>query len=127
MANKPTRQQQRAIDAPHNSSVIVTAAAGSGKTTLLVERMVRLLSDKALRIEGDSVAVMTFTRNAADSLRVKLMSALGKKLKDAETSESEKEYLSEQLIKLRSASIGTIDSFCINIIRENVQDRKSVV
>lgn len=121
MANKPTRQQKRAIDAPHNSSVIVTAAAGSGKTTLLVERMVRLLSDKALRIEGDSVAVMTFTRNAADSLRVKLMSALGKKLKDAETSESEKEYLSEQLIKLRSASIGTIDSFCINIIRENVQ------
>ena len=121
MANKPTKQQQRAIDAPNDSSVIVTAAAGSGKTTLLVERMVRLLSDKALGIDGDSIAVMTFTRNAADSLRVKLMAALGKKLKAPETTESEREYLSEQLIKLRSASIGTIDSFCINIIRENVQ------
>lgn len=121
MANKPTKQQQRAIDAPHDSSVIVTAAAGSGKTTLLVERMVRLLSDKSLGIDGDSAAIMTFTRNAADSLRVKLMTALGKKLKAPETPEEEREYLSEQLIKLRSAPIGTIDSFCINVIRENVQ------
>lgn len=121
MANKPTKQQQRAIDAPHDSSVIVTAAAGSGKTTLLVERMVRLLSDRSLGIEGDSAAIMTFTRNAADSLRVKLMKALGEKLKAPETTEEEREYLSEQIIKLRSAPIGTIDSFCINIIRENVQ------
>ena len=121
MANKPTKQQQRAIDAPHDSSVIVTAAAGSGKTTLLVERMVRLLSDRSLGIDGDSAAIMTFTRNAADNLRVKLMKALGDKLKAPETAEEEREYLSEQLIKLRSAPIGTIDSFCINIIRENVQ------
>lgn len=121
MANKPTKQQQKAIDAPHNTSVIVTAAAGSGKTTLLVERIVRLLSDRELDIPADSVAVMTFTRNAADSLRGKLIKRLGEKAKECDATDGIKDYLSEQMIKLRSASIGTIDSFCINVLRENVQ------
>ncbi len=121
---KPTKQQQRAIDAPSSEPVIVTAAAGSGKTTLLVERIVRLLSDKSLDIPADSLAVMSFTRNAAENLRSKLIRRLTEKKQElmlehtAESTEKAR-YLSEQAIALRSNLITTIDAFCISIIREN--------
>lgn len=117
-----TPHQQMAINAPHNKSAIVTAAAGSGKTTLLVERIIRLLSDKSLEIHGDSFAIMTFTRNAAASLRKKLISKLSARIKDIREQgdpDNIADMLSERLFELRSASIGTIDSFCINVLREN--------
>lgn len=121
---KFTPQQQAAINAPHDRSAIVTAAAGSGKTTLLVERMIRLLSDKSLEIHGDSLAVMTFTRNAAASLRKKLIGKLSERIKAIRAEgdpDGVADMLSERLFELRSAAIGTIDSFCINILRENAQ------
>lgn len=121
---KYTPNQRAAINAPHDRSAIVTAAAGSGKTTLLVERMIRLLSDKSLGIHGDALAVMTFTRNAAASLRKKLIAKLSERIKDIRAEgdpDDVADMLSERLFELRSASIGTIDSFCINILRENAQ------
>lgn len=121
---KFTPQQQAAINAPHDRSAIVTAAAGSGKTTLLVERMIRLLSDKKLDIHGDSLAVMTFTRNAAASLRKKLINKLSERIKAIRAEgdpDDIADMLSERLFELRSAAIGTIDSFCISILRENAQ------
>lgn len=119
-----TPQQKAAINAPHDRSAIVTAAAGSGKTTLLVERMIRLLSDKELDIHGDSLAVMTFTRNAAASLRKKLIGKLSERVKAIRAAgdpDGIADTLSERLFELRSAAIGTIDSFCISILRENAQ------
>lgn len=121
---KFTAHQQMAIDAPHDKSAIVTAAAGSGKTTLLVERIIRLLSDNTLGIHGDSFAIMTFTRNAAASLRKKLISKLSARIKDIRAQgdpDNIADMISEKLFELRGASIGTIDSFCINVLRENAQ------
>lgn len=122
MANKPTPEQQKAIDHPHSRSAIISAAAGSGKTTLLVERIVRLLSDMELSVSADSLVVVTFTRNAAASLRVKLNNRLSAAIDSiSESDPKTAAYLSEQLIKLRSASIGTINSFCLGILKENAQ------
>lgn len=126
MSFKPTPQQKAAINAPHNHSAIVTAAAGSGKTTLLVDRILRLLSEPSLNIRGDSLAILTFTRNAASSLRAKLISKMTERIKalssDFSTEASAlRMLLTEQMVALRSASIGTIDSFCINVIKENAQ------
>ncbi len=120
----PTRQQQTAIDAELREPVIVTAAAGSGKTTLLVDRIIRLLSDKSLDIPADTLAVMSFTRNAAENLRSKLtlrLLAEKARLMRENTPESleKAKYLSEQTIALRQSFISTIDAFCISIIREN--------
>lgn len=125
MAFQPTPQQLAAINAPHYESAVVTAAAGSGKTTLLVDRILRLLSDPSLGISADSLAILTFTRNAASSLRAKLIKKMTEQIKalaaDSSTAAAEKRILlTEQMIALRSASIGTIDSFCINVIKENV-------
>lgn len=118
-----TEQQKKAILSPIDRSTVVTAAAGSGKTTLLVDRIIRILSDRDMNIPADSLAIMTFTRNAADSLRMKINRKLNEKLEQLDDGENEelRSYLADQVIKLRSAAIGTIDSFCINIIRENVQ------
>ncbi len=122
MAFEYTEQQKQAILSPIDRNTVVTAAAGSGKTTLLVDRVIRIISDRETNIPADSLAIMTFTRNAADNLRMKINRRLGEKLESLGDDEDElRGYLAEQIIKLRSASIGTIDSFCINVIRENVQ------
>ncbi|MBS7369871.1 MAG: UvrD-helicase domain-containing protein, partial [Oscillospiraceae bacterium] len=109
MSFKPTPQQKAAINAPHNHSAIVTAAAGSGKTTLLVDRILRLLSEPSLNIRGDSLAILTFTRNAASSLRAKLISKMTERIKalssDFSTEASAlRVLLTEQMVALRSAS-----------------------
>lgn len=111
--------QLRAADFSYEHPAVVTAAAGSGKTMLLVERVVRLLSDKSLGIKADSIAIMTFTRNATKSLREKLNKALKKKLEECVEDKEAHGYISEQILLLRQAYISTIDSFCLRIIREN--------
>lgn len=122
MAFQYTEQQKQAILSPIDRNTVVTAAAGSGKTTLLVDRVIRIISDRELNVPANSLAIMTFTRNAAENLRMKINKKLGEKLDSlGEEDDGLRGYLSEQIIKLRSASIGTIDSFCINVIRENVQ------
>lgn len=118
--------QQAAVDHSHESNAIVSAAAGSGKTTLLVHRVIRLLSDISLDIPADSLAIMTFTKNATASMREKLNNALAKELNSLadKTSAEERErydYLKKQMFALRQASISTIDAFCLRMIKENAE------
>lgn len=118
-----TEEQKAAVVFPYSKPAVVTAAAGSGKTTLLVERIIRLISDNENPINASTLAIMTFTVNATKSLRDKLNSALQKQISALSQSggEDKKAYLSEQIINLRNASISTINSFCLKIIRENFQ------
>lgn len=123
---KPNEAQINAIEHDHLFPAIVTASAGSGKTTLLVQRIVRLLSDMELNISADSLAVMTFTRNATKSMREKLNMALSKKLDALANSDTVEErerynYLKKQLFLLRQATISTIDAFCLRMIKENAE------
>lgn len=123
---KPNEAQINAIEHDHLFPAIVTASAGSGKTTLLVQRIVRLLSDMELNISADSLAVMTFTRNATKSMREKLNKALSKKLDALANSDTVEErerynYLKKQLFLLRQATISTIDAFCLRMIKENAE------
>lgn len=126
MAYIPTPDQQAAIDFSHTKPAVVTAAAGSGKTTLLVDRIIRLISDVNNPIDITSLAIMTFTVNATQSIREKLNKALQSKIAKLSEDNSpqaavERNYLSEQIVNLRRASISTINSFCLGIIRENFQ------
>ncbi len=119
-------EQQAAVDLAHDSPAIVSAAAGSGKTTLLVERIIRLISDRYLDIPADSLAVMTFTKNATKNMREKLNRALNERIKSlaGEKNDEERElhdYLKKQLFALRRASISTIDAFCLRMIKENAE------
>ena len=107
-----TDEQLAAIN-HRRGAAIVSAAAGSGKTAVLVERILRLITDTENRTNADELAVVTFTKKAAEELRQRLMKALEKRER-----ERPDEYLREQLIRLEDADISTISSFCLGIVRE---------
>lgn len=121
-----TEEQKVAIKHEHDKPAIVAAAAGSGKTTLLVDRVVRLLSDTSLNIPADTLAIMTFTKNATRSMREKLNRGLNKKLEALANSNDDADreiydYLKKQIFLLRQAAISTIDAFCLRMIKENAE------
>ena len=107
-----TENQQKAIDAVCADN-IVSAAAGSGKTAVMVERIInRVLSGKA---DIDKLLVVTFTNAAATELKTRLMN----KIMDALADSPNPDHLNRQLMLINNASICTIDSFCLNVLRNN--------
>lgn len=115
MAFSPTKEQTAAING--NGSVLVSAAAGSGKTAVLVERVMRLLTDPVEPISADKLLVVTYTNAAAAELRFRIEKRLSELLAENPNSS----LLQKQKILINSANICTIDSFCINFIRENFE------
>jgi len=109
-----TPKQLEAIE-HSDGAAIVSAAAGSGKTAVLVERVIRLITDEEKHIDADKLVVATFTEKAAGELQARLQKALGEALA-ANPSDS---YIRSQRVKLEDASISTISSFCMKLIREN--------
>ena len=115
MAFNPTPEQQTAIDTKGN--VLVSAAAGSGKTAVLVERVVKLLSNKEKPVSADRLLIVTFTNAAAAEMRTRIEKRL-----DAECRLNPSDIgLLKQRKLLSSAKICTIDSFCIDLVRENFE------
>ena len=109
-----THAQQNAIDA-NARNIIVSAAAGSGKTAVLVERVVRIITDERNPVDIDRLLVVTFTNAAAAEMKARISARLEKLLRH---SPGKKQYM-RQLTLLPSAKICTIDSFCLNLAREN--------
>jgi ATP-dependent helicase/nuclease subunit A len=92
-----------------DESLIVEASAGTGKTTELVRRIVAILGQGKTTI--DKIAAVTFTHKAAGELKLRLREEL-----DKERLQHPK--LEDALQRLEEASIGTIHSFCAQILRE---------
>ncbi len=109
-----TPKQLEAIDAK-GKNILVAAAAGSGKTAVLVERIIRMISDKENPVSVDRLLVLTFTDAAATEMKRKIAAAIDKKLEDS----PDDVWLKEQAIKVNSACISTIHSFCRRIITNN--------
>ena len=109
---KWTSEQNDAIY-EKDSNIFVAAAAGSGKTAVLVERIInKIIKDK---IDIDRLLVVTFTNAAASEMRERVLDAIYKKLSE----DSEDENLQRQVTLLNKASICTIDSFCLEVVRNN--------
>lgn len=111
-----TEDQLSAINETEKG-VVVSAAAGSGKTAVLIERTIRLLSNEENKIEADRLLAVTFTRAAADQIRDKLSQAIIKELDNNPQSA----WLINQQKKLQMAKITTINAFCLDFVRENIQ------
>ncbi|WP_347550842.1 helicase-exonuclease AddAB subunit AddA [Pseudalkalibacillus hwajinpoensis] len=107
-----TDEQWEAI-AARNQDVLVAAAAGSGKTAVLVERIIRRLADEQDPAEVDRILVVTFTNAAAAEMRHRIGEALEARLKEDPSSL----YLRRQLSMLNRASISTLHSFCMEVLR----------
>ncbi len=108
-------EQKKAIDL-RGKNILVSASAGAGKTAVLTERIVSILSDTAKSIDIDNLVVVTFTRAAAAQMRTRIEGKLKEKIADCEN-EKLKKHLKKQITMLPHANITTIDSFCMNILR----------
>lgn len=109
---KWTKEQQLAIN-EKGQNILVAAAAGSGKTAVLVERIInKIIKEK---IDIDKILVVTFTKAAAAEMRGRILDAIYKEIeKDAKNI-----HLQKQINLLSKASICTIDSFCLDVVKNN--------
>jgi ATP-dependent helicase/nuclease subunit A len=79
MAMEYTPEQKQAIETL-DKSVLVSAAAGSGKTAILVERILRIILEGKANV--DELLVVTFTNAAASEMKLRLSSAIRKRMRE---------------------------------------------
>ncbi|MBT2288128.1 helicase-exonuclease AddAB subunit AddA [Paenibacillus albidus] len=108
--------QWRAI-AESGDDILVAAAAGSGKTAVLVERIIRKISREESGFSVDRLLVATFTKAAAAEMRQRIREALERALEE----DGDNDHLRRQLALLGRASITTLHSFCLEVIRRYYQ------
>ncbi|MCD5325006.1 MULTISPECIES: helicase-exonuclease AddAB subunit AddA [Pontibacillus] len=107
-----TPEQEQAIYTS-GKDVLVSAAAGSGKTAVLVERIIQKLLNQDNPTDIDTLLVVTFTNAAAQEMRNRVGEALEKALEENPGSM----HLKKQLSLLQRASISTLHSFCLDVVR----------
>lgn len=109
-----TPEQQQAIEA-RGGSLLVSAAAGSGKTAVLVERVLQRLTDPTDPCGVEELLIVTFTRAAAAQMRERIDEALRKQAR----AHPDNAFLLRQQQLLPLAQICTIDSFCLNLVKQH--------
>ncbi len=100
----------------HAANLVLEAGAGTGKTTLLVERIEAMLRTGAAHL--DEIAAVTFTENAATTMKLRLRERLERSRTDARLAPLERGRVSEALEVLERASISTIHALCAQILQE---------
>lgn len=94
---------------------LVEAGAGSGKTTSLVNRMVNIIRTGVYQI--NEIVAITFTKKAAEELKTRFQMKVEKEWKK-ENDEAEKQLLEHALNNIDQCFIGTVHSFCAQLLRE---------
>ena len=101
-----TRPQYEAVTSDARASLVL-AGAGSGKTRVLVYKIARLLQEAAPDADGrpldeNAVMAVTFTNKAADEMRARIQSYLGR--------------------PVRMPWMGTFHSICVRILRRHLPE-----
>src|SRR5262245_57346009 len=97
--NPRQREAVEAVDGP----VLILAGAGSGKTRVITYRIVHLIENKGF--EPDSILAVTFTNKAAAEMAERVGSLLGGRT-------------------LRKPLIATFHSFCVRVLRRDIEALK---
>ncbi|WP_163654493.1 helicase-exonuclease AddAB subunit AddA [Listeria sp. PSOL-1] len=108
-----TKEQWRAIFA-EGQNILVAAAAGSGKTAVLVTRIIEKLRNEAANFNVDELLIVTFTNASAAEMKSRIEHALELELEKTPTSV----HLRKQIALLNNASISTLHSFCLDLIKK---------
>ena len=116
MARTWTEAQLDAINT-RDRTLLVSAAAGSGKTATLTERIISSVLDKNDPMNVEDMLIVTYTRAAVGEMRERISKAVKEALKN----DPDNAHLEKQLHMLPSARISTIDAFCADILRANVE------
>ena len=112
---EPTEQQDKAIKS--SGQILVSAAAGSGKTAVLVEKIVKMITTGEDPVPADRIMVVTFTNAAAAEFR----SRIDARLQEVISENRNNTKLQKQAELLSNAYIGTTDSICLRLVRENFE------
>src|SRR5882757_9463738 len=97
-------------------TLVIEAAAGTGKTTALVNRIVSVIGSG--RGELSRIVAVTFTEKAAGELKLRLRGEIERARHAPELTPEVSARLDEALRQLEEARIGTIHSFCADLLRE---------
>ncbi|WP_018084271.1 helicase-exonuclease AddAB subunit AddA [Desulfurispora thermophila] len=116
MSSTVWTDEQRAAIHQHGRNLLVAAAAGAGKTAVLVERVIQMLLNECSPVDLDRLLVVTFTEAAASEMRQRIGAALQERLQRAGGA---KQRLLNQLLLLPRALIGTLHSFCSELLRRH--------
>ena len=102
------------------TSLVVTAGAGTGKTTLLVDRVCAIVLTGAARL--DEVAAVTFTENAATTMKLRLRERLEAARTGEALSPAERARAAAALEVLERANVSTIHALCAAVLQERPLD-----
>jgi ATP-dependent exoDNAse (exonuclease V) beta subunit len=100
-----------------DTTLIIEAAAGTGKTTELVNRIIAVIASGRARLRA--IVAVTFTEKAAGELKLRLREEIDRAGRDKTSfNAAEQAHLLTALEDLEEARIGTIHSFCADLLRE---------
>lgn len=98
------------------TELLISASAGTGKTSTLCRRILRKVTEGEVS-SLDRLLIVTFTNASAADMRRKLSETLREALGRADG--EKKRRIKEQLRLLPLCRIGTIDSYCYELVREH--------
>ena len=116
MSDASDKKARERIAGDLDATLIVEAAAGTGKTSSLVSRIVALVASG--KAELANIVAVTFTDKAAGELKLRLRREIDRTRNGATAGSPILERLSVALKQLEEARIGTIHSFCSDLLRE---------
>lgn len=105
---------RKAIGEDLASTFVVEAAAGTGKTTEMISRIIATIRTGATTLER--IVAVTFTEKAAGEMKLRLRTEL-ERARNASTGIEHKRF-ERALAELEVARVGTIHSFCTDLLRE---------
>ncbi len=112
-ADEDARQRARH---DHGTTFVIEAGAGTGKTTLLVERVLAIVCSGRARL--DQIAAVTFTENAAVTMKLRLRERLERTRSEGGLPAEERERAALALDTLERASVTTIHALCAQMLQE---------
>ena len=100
-----------------NRSILASAGAGAGKTSVMSERVIDKILNHGKGIE--QMLVVTFTNEAAYSMKDKIRKRLNEIVEapSSVVTDEQRKAAAAALLQIHSASISTIHSFCMNVLR----------
>lgn len=105
---------REAIRSELDATFVVEAAAGTGKTTAMISRIISVIASGASKLER--IVAVTFTEKAAGEMKLRLRGRLEESYQAARGEERTRVEMA--LKELELTRIGTIHSFCADLLRE---------